>query len=90
MYNQDKVNWTDDEHDDAAHAVAIAEAIAHELKDEDPDVIDFDDVITVLSKVPMNVVGVARAILKSQNIGGKISKTIDLAVMVKRHEGWPE
>jgi len=89
MYDSDKVNYKEDEHDEAAHLINVVKAIEHEwVADEDPGEIDFDDVVTLLKNVSGDFVSLIRTILKANGSPARLNKIIELANMAKRHEGW--
>lgn len=86
MYDPSKVDWTGEEHELAAHAVAVVEAVRAELHDEDPGEIDFDDIITILPKVAGHVMALVRAFLGVEGASSAALKAVSLGTMVQRHE----
>jgi hypothetical protein len=61
-YDQSKTDLDAREHELAAAAYEVVEAILAELEDEDPDKIDFDDILTILTKMPGPVMKLVLAI----------------------------
>lgn len=91
MYDSSKVNYKEEEHDEASSLYEIIKAIEYEWKeDEDPGKIDFDDIISILRKASDDAVALIISIAKVPGVPGKVNKVAELANMIKRHEGWVE